>query len=191
MMRVLFSLLLALSASVAIAQDKANPKVTFKTNQGSIVIELYPDKAPKTVESFLGYVERGHYNGTIFHRVISNFMIQGGGYASDLSARPTGDPIQNEADNGLTNDIGTIAMARTRDPHSATAQFFINVGNNASLNHRSKASGQTWGYTVFGKVVEGMDVVEKIKAIPTTARSVQFQNLPDTPVLIEKASTSE
>ncbi len=191
-MRVLVSLLLALSASFALAQDEAaNPKVALKTNQGEIVIELYPKEAPKTVENFLGYVNAGHYNGTIFHRVIDGFMIQGGGYASDLSARPTGEPIMNEAGNGLKNDVGTIAMARTGEPHSATAQFFINVNNNAALNHRSPASGATFGYAVFGKVVEGMDVVNKIKAIPTQARSAQFANLPTTPVLIEKASVVE
>ena len=164
-MRVLVGLLLALSSVVALAQDEAaNPKVSLKTNQGEIVLELYPQKAPKTVENFLGYVKSGHYNGTIFHRVINGFMIQGGGYASDLSARPTGAPITNEATNGLKNENGTIAMARTSDPHSATAQFFINVNNNASLDHRSTASNATFGYAVFGKVIEGMDLVDKITA---------------------------
>jgi peptidyl-prolyl cis-trans isomerase B (cyclophilin B) len=159
----------------------------LSTNEGEIVIELYADKAPKSVENFLDYVKSGHYNGTIFHRVIDGFMIQGGGYTSDLQARPTKDPIQNEATNGLKNDKYTIAMARTGDPHSATSQFFINVANNSALDHRSPASGQTFGYAVFGKVVSGTEVVDKIKAIPTQARSPLFQNLPERPVMIQKA----
>lgn len=186
---LIFTPAVLLSANVANAQaaETTNPRVALSTNEGEIVIELYADKAPKSVENFLDYVKSGHYNGTIFHRVIDGFMIQGGGYTSDLQARPTKDPIQNEATNGLKNDKYTIAMARTGDPHSATSQFFINVANNSALDHRSPASGQTFGYAVFGKVVSGTEVVDKIKAIPTQARSPLFQNLPERPVMIQKA----
>ncbi len=131
---------------------------------GTITLELYPDKAPKTVENFLQYVKDGHFKGTIFHRVINGFMIQGGGFTTDLAQKKTRAPVQNEANNGLKNDIGTIAMARTSDPHSATAQFFINHKNNDFLNH-SAPTPQGWGYTVFGKVIKGMDVVNKIAAV--------------------------
>src|SRR6056300_278482 len=132
--------------------------VEMTTTFGSITLELDSEKAPKTVENFLSYVNDGFYNGTIFHRVINNFMIQGGGFDANMQQKPTADPIENEADNGLTNDRGTIAMARTMDPHSATAQFFINVKNNDFLNHSGK-NMQGWGYTVFGRVVSGDDVL--------------------------------
>jgi peptidyl-prolyl cis-trans isomerase B (cyclophilin B) len=190
---LLFTPAALLTANVANAQDadSTNPRVALSTNEGEIVIELYADKAPKSVENFLAYVKSGHYNGTIFHRVIDGFMIQGGGYSSDLQARPTKDPIQNEATNGLKNSKYTIAMARTGDPHSATSQFFINVVDNAALDHRSPASGQTFGYAVFGKVVSGTEVVDKIKAIPTQARSPLFQNLPERPVMIQKAELQQ
>jgi len=140
--------------------------VTLKTNFGDITLELFEDKAPKTVANFISYVENGFFDNTIFHRVINNFMIQGGGFTPDMDQKDTKDPIENEADNGVANEVGTIAMARTQDPHSATAQFFINVNNNDFLNHSSK-SVNGWGYCAFGKVTEGMDVVEKIKAVKT------------------------
>jgi len=160
-------------------------KVALNTNQGRIVLELDAAKAPKTVANFVEYVKSGHYNGTIFHRVIDGFMIQGGGFDEKMKQKSTGTPIQNEADNGLKNDIGTIAMARTSDPHSATAQFFINVGNNAFLNHSGK-NPQGWGYAVFGKTVEGLDVVNKIKGV-ATGNAGGHQDVPRTPVIIETA----
>ncbi len=190
---LLFTPAALLTANIANAQagETANPRVALSTNEGEIVIELYADKAPKSVENFLAYVKSGHYNGTIFHRVIDGFMIQGGGYTSDLQARPTKEPIQNEATNGLKNAKYTLAMARTNDPHSATSQFFINVADNAALDHRSPASGSTFGYAVFGKVVSGTEVVDKIKAIPTQARSPLFQNLPERPVMVQKAELQQ
>lgn len=160
-------------------------KVALNTNQGRIVLELDAAKAPKTVANFVEYVKSGHYNGTIFHRVIDGFMIQGGGFDEKMKQKSTGTPIQNEADNGLKNDIGTIAMARTGDPHSATAQFFINVGNNGFLNHSGK-NPQGWGYAVFGKTVEGMDVVNKIKGV-ATGNAGGHQDVPRTAVVIETA----
>ena len=160
-------------------------QVALNTNQGRIVLELDAAKAPKTVANFVEYVKSGHYNGTIFHRVIDGFMIQGGGFDEKMKQKSTGTPIQNEADNGLKNDIGTIAMARTGDPHSATAQFFINVGNNGFLNHSGK-NPQGWGYAVFGKTVEGMDVVNKIKGV-ATGNAGGHQDVPRTPVIIETA----
>ena len=166
--------------------DSTHPRVALDTSKGRIVLELYPDKAPKTVANFLQYVKSGHYDGVIFHRVIDGFMIQGGGFTPDMSQKPTKPPIQNEADNGLRNDRGTIAMARTMDPNSASAQFFINTVNNDSLNHRGKTP-QGWGYTVFGKVVEGMDVVDQIAKVQTGTKSGN-QNVPIEPVLIKKAT---
>lgn len=157
----------------------AQPTVQINTNLGPIVIELDSDKAPKTVANFLEYVKSGHYNGTIFHRVIRKFMIQGGGMTKDMTEKPTRAPIKNEADNGLRNDIGTIAMARTPDPHSATSQFFINVNNNDFLNYRPKDDAG-WGYAVFGKVTSGMDLVEKISRSPTWPGDVPTQ-----PIVIE------
>ncbi len=175
-----------LAASVA-AQD-AKPRVSLKTNQGEIIVEVDTVKAPKSAANFLEYVKSGYYDGTIFHRVIDNFMIQGGGYTSELTGKPgLRPPVQNEADNGLPNARGTLAMARTMDPHSGSSQFFINVSDNAALNHVSKADGRTWGYTVFGKVVSGMEVVDKIKVQPTTPFSAEFQNLPRPFVVVEKA----
>ncbi|MFD0405377.1 peptidylprolyl isomerase [Kitasatospora sp. NPDC127116] len=155
------------------------------TNHGLIKIELHPDKAPKTVENFLGYVRTGHYDGTIFHRVINGFMIQGGGLEPDMTKKPTGAPIDNEANNGLRNKTGTVAIARTNDPHSATAEFFINVNDNDFLDH-SAPTPQGWGYTVFGTVVEGMDVVEKIKSLRTGTRGL-YQDVPMDDAVIEKA----
>ncbi|HEX2252830.1 MAG TPA: peptidylprolyl isomerase [Thermoanaerobaculia bacterium] len=166
-----------------------SPRVLLATSLGDIVLELDAEKAPGTVENFLSYVRSGHYDGTIFHRVIPNFMIQGGGFTADMDQKPTGSPIQNEADNGLTNTLGTIAMARTSQPHSASAQFFINTADNAFLNHRSKDT-QGWGYTVFGKVVDGMDVVRQIGAVPTGNRG-GHSDVPLEPVVIERASVVE
>ena len=159
-------------------------KVALNTNKGRIVLELNAEKAPKTVANFVDYVTSGHYNGTIFHRVIDGFMIQGGGFDAKMQQKSTKAPIQNEADNGLRNDIGSIAMARTNDPHSASAQFFINVGNNSFLNHTAK-NPQGWGYAVFGKV-EGMDVVNDIKGV-ATGNAGYHQDVPRTPVIIETA----
>ncbi|AIF99326.1 peptidylprolyl isomerase [Alteromonas australica] len=159
--------------------------VTFKTNFGDITLELFEDKAPKTVENFLSYVKDGFYDNTIFHRVIEGFMIQGGGFTVDMDQKDTKDTIENEANNGVANEKGTIAMARTNDPHSATAQFFINVNNNDFLNHTSE-SVNGWGYCAFGKVTEGMDVVEKIKSVKTGSHGYH-QDVPVEPVIIEKA----
>ncbi|MDH5256797.1 MAG: peptidylprolyl isomerase [Gammaproteobacteria bacterium] len=146
--------------------DEQHPRVKITTSQGDIVLELDAVRAPKSVENFLNYVNSGFYNGTIFHRVISNFMIQGGGFAKDFSKKETLAPVKNEANNGLANNRGTIAMARTSDPHSATAQFFINVVDNSFLNHHSQTQ-RGWGYAVFGKVIEGMNIVDKIRKVKT------------------------
>ncbi|MBN8281672.1 peptidylprolyl isomerase [Zoogloea sp.] len=159
--------------------------VKLTTNHGDIVLELDAAKAPETVKNFLAYVEAGHYNNTVFHRVINGFMIQGGGFEPGMKQKPCGEPIQNEANNGLKNEAGTIAMARTNAPHSATAQFFINVADNDFLNHRSPDM-QGWGYCVFGKVSEGMDVVEKIKGVKT-GTSGFHQDVPKEDVIIQSA----
>ncbi|UJJ31434.1 peptidylprolyl isomerase [Halopseudomonas maritima] len=159
--------------------------VKLHTNYGVITLELFADKAPVTVENFKQYVRDGHYDGTIFHRVISNFMIQGGGFAPGMQQKDTRDPIKNEADNGVSNKVGTVAMARTPDPHSASAQFFINVADNDFLNF-SAPTMHGWGYAVFGQVTDGMDVVEKIKAVRTTSRS-GHQDVPAEDVIIERA----
>ena len=170
-------------------QPKAKPAVqethvtvTIKTNRGDIDVELDEGKAPETVKNFLAYVDAGHYRGTIFHRVINGFMIQGGGFAPDMKQKPTRPPVKNEANNGLRNDRGTIAMARTSDPHSASAQFFVNVADNAFLNHRAPTA-DGWGYCVFGKVTKGLDVVDKIKAVPTKTAGM-YENVPVEPVVI-------
>jgi peptidyl-prolyl cis-trans isomerase A (cyclophilin A)/peptidyl-prolyl cis-trans isomerase B (cyclophilin B) len=167
------------------ATPAAPPRVLFKTSQGDITVELYPDKAPKTVENFLGYVKSGFYDGTVFHRVIPNFMIQGGGFTKDLHQKPTRPSIPIESKNGLSNLAGTLAMARTMDPNSASAQFFINTVDNQRLDY---VSDQSPGYCVFGKVVSGMDAVKKIEAIPTGAQGPFKSDVPTTPVVIEKAS---
>ncbi len=161
------------------------PIVQLDTNYGQIVIELNAEKAPLTVANFLDYVESGHYDGTIFHRVIDGFMIQGGGMDANMNEKRTGTPIKNEADNGLKNEIGTIAMARTQDPHSATAQFFINVKNNDFLNY-SAPNIQGWGYAVFGKVTDGMDVVNQIKGVPTGKYGFHG-DVPREPIVINSA----
>jgi peptidyl-prolyl cis-trans isomerase B (cyclophilin B) len=157
--------------------------VLLTTNHGNIKIELDADKAPKTVENFLNYVKKGHYDGTIFHRVIDGFMIQGGGFEPGMKQKPTDAPVENEAKNGLKNEPYTLAMARTSDPHSASAQFFINVKNNGFLDYPGQDG---WGYCVFGKVVEGQDVVDKIRSVKTT-RSGMFADVPAENVVIEKA----
>jgi len=163
--------------------EPRNPVVTMKTNMGDIKIELWQDKAPETVKNFIQYVDDDFYNGTVFHRVIDNFMIQGGGFTQDMKQKPTRAPIKNEAGAELKNDRGTIAMARTMVVDSATAQFFINVVDNPALNHRDD-SPAGFGYAVFGKVIDGMDVVDKIKGV-STSNSGQFQNVPVKPVIIE------
>lgn len=211
------ALLTALSLP-AWAQGQAAPRVKFSTSQGDIVVELYPDKAPKTVDNFLKYVRDKHYDGTVFHRVIDNFMIQGGGYDSRYREKPTRAAVAHEgrealARGGPRNVTGTLAMARTNDPNSATAQFFINVKDNAFLDPtplpagdpvprfeyqgqvyenvpraRLLAASQLWGYTVFGKVVSGMDVVDKIKAVPTGAGGPFPSDVPRTPIIIQSAT---
>ena len=162
------------------------PVVELDTNMGAIVIELNEEKAPKTVENFLNYVKSGHYDGTIFHRIIDGFMIQGGGMDAEMNEKATNAPVENEADNGLKNDKGTIAMARTQDPHSATSQFFINVKDNDFLNHSGK-NMQGWGYTVFGKVTSGMDVIDKMRGVPTGHFSMHA-DVPNEPVVINSAT---
>jgi len=210
----LIGLFLGSMLSLSTAQTFADelPKVSIKTNMGEIVVELYPDAAPKTVDNFIRYVKAGQYKGTIFHRVIDNFMIQGGGYDRSMKEKPTRKPIPSEAalalEKGLKNDNGTIAMARTEDPNSATAQFFINVRDNDFLNHqplppgdpvefnyrgtmtkapRNQALIATAGYTPFGKVIKGMDVVEKIKAVET-GDAHMMKNVPKKDIIIESAT---
>ena len=184
-MKISAVLTLAMLACSTLAAA-ANPEVELKTNMGNITLELYPDKAPKTVENFLQYVKDGFFKGTIFHRVINGFMVQGGGFTPEYAQKKTRAPVPNEANNGLKNDVGTIAMARTSDPHSATAQFFINHKNNDFLNH-SAPTPQGWGYTVFGKVIKGMDVVNKIAALDTGAQGPFQSDVPRKQVVIEDA----
>ena len=163
----------------------AGQQIEIKTNLGNILLEIYPEKAPKTVNNFLGYIKEKQYEDTIFHRVIPGFMIQGGGFDKSMKKKPTRQPIENEADNGLKNEIGTIAMARTGDPHSATSQFFINVKNNVFLNH-TEPTQRGYGYTVFGKVINGMDVVNRISEAPTGRRDA-----PKEMIVIKSISTIE
>ena len=177
-------------AAPSAAADAA-PRVTLKTNMGNIVIELNRAKAPKSVENFLQYVNDKHYDGTVFHRVIPTFMIQGGGFTQDLSMKPTRAPVANEADNGLSNLRGSVSMARTNDPNSATAQFFINVVDNVNLNHFGKENGQTWGYAVFGKVISGMEVVDAIKIVERGAKGPLPQDVPVSPVIILSAELTK
>ena len=180
----LASIALAATFSVANVQAQDAPKVKLATSMGDIVVQLDPDKAPKTVENFLAYVNDKHYDGTVFHRVINGFMIQGGGFTADMQPKPTRAPIPLEANNGLKNDIYTIAMARTGNPNSATSQFFINVKDNAMLN---APNPDGHGYAVFGKVIEGTAVVDKIKAV-ATANKGPHQNVPTTPITITSAT---
>ena len=177
--------LFVLSAAAVVPNAlAADPQVDMRTSAGTIRLELYPAKAPKSVENFLQYVRDGHYNGTIFHRVIPNFMIQGGGMTPNMAQKQTRAPVPIESKNGLKNDVGSVAMARTSDPNSATSQFFINLKSNDFLNHPGQDGH---GYTVFGKVVDGMDVVNKIAAVPTGNQG-GHQNVPRTAVVIESAS---
>jgi peptidyl-prolyl cis-trans isomerase B (cyclophilin B) len=189
-MKRTFTILLALLAPLAVfadAEKSAKPaatKVRLKTNHGDIVLELNKEKAPITVANFVDYVKKKHYDGTVFHRVIDGFMIQGGGFEAGMKQKPTRDPIQNEANNGLKNTPYTVAMARTNAPHSASAQFFINIKNNDFLDYPGQDG---WGYCVFGKVTEGTEVVDKIRAVKTT-RSGMFSDVPAEDVIIEKAA---
>lgn len=187
MRSALVSRLLAVALALAACTSAFAQKVTLATSLGDVVIELNAAKAPKTVDNFLQYVKAGQYDGTVFHRVIENFMIQGGGYAADMKEKPTRAPIPLEARNGLSNSRGTVAMARTSDPNSATAQFFINVQDNTFLDAAQAADGQ--GYAVFGKVIKGMDVVDRIRAVPTGNRGMH-QNVPLQPVSIIKATVT-
>jgi cyclophilin family peptidyl-prolyl cis-trans isomerase len=187
MQRILVAILSLLASFPALAAD---PQVEIRTGMGAIVVELYPDKAPLTVENFLQYVKSGHYDGTIFHRVMPGFMIQGGGFTPEFKEKPARKPIRNEAANGLRNTVGTIAMARTGEPHSATAQFFINVADNGSLDFRYPTT-EGYGYAVFGKVVKGMDVVNRIVKVPTGPGPAPHQNVPLKPVVIESVHVLE
>lgn len=173
-----------LSVVAGIGHAAEAPQVLLKTNMGDIVLELAPEKAPKTVENFIEYVKAGHYNGTVFHRVIDGFMVQGGGFDKNMKEKPTRSPIKNEAANGLKNERYSVAMARTGAPHSASAQFFINVADNAFLDYPGRDG---WGYAVFGKVIKGMDVVDQIKNVKT-ADSGPHQNVPVKPVVVESAT---
>ena len=173
------------AAPAAAAAPAPSPKVLMKTSMGDITIELYPDKAPKSVENFLQYAKDKYYDGTVFHRVIDGFMVQGGGFTADLRQKPTRAPIANEANNGLSNLRGTLAMARTNDPNSATAQFFINVVDNQRLDFVSPENAYTWGYAVFGKVIAGMDVVDKIRVVETAPQGPLPKDVPKTPIVIQ------
>lgn len=194
-MRKLFLLLCGLlsfclcSSLAAHGAQQAAPAVKLETNYGDIVVRLDPRKAPVTTENFIHYVRSGHYDGTVFHRVIRNFMIQGGGMTADMKEKRTGSPIHNEADNGLLNRKYTIAMARTGDPHSATSQFFINTRDNSFLDFKAQTP-QGWGYAVFGKVIKGQDVVDKIESVATGSRGVH-EDVPLSPVIIKKAYVLE
>ncbi len=179
--------LLLCAAHAAVSAEQHMPRVRMQTTAGVIEIALDQQKAPKTVENFLRYVEDGFYAGTLFHRVIDGFMIQGGGYTPDYKKKPTRAPIPNEASNRLKNERGTIAMARTSDPHSATAQFFINVADNDFLNYQSSTL-RGWGYAVFGRVVKGMDVVDEIRRAPTGPGGPFRKDAPKTPIVIEKVT---
>jgi peptidyl-prolyl cis-trans isomerase B (cyclophilin B) len=192
MLKTLFAtlaLVLAFAAHAA-APAPANPQVEVRTNMGSFVIELYPENAPNTVQNFLQYVKDGHYNGTIFHRVIPGFMIQGGGFTTKFEEKPTRPPIKNEAGNGLRNGVGMVSMARTADPHSATAQFFVNVAENPTLDFKAPTQ-EGYGYTPFGRVVKGVDVVASIVKVPTGPGKPPHQDVPKKPVVIERIAVIE
>jgi len=186
---MLFVVLTVLTFTTHAEGGSTLPQVKLETSMGDIVIELNEEKAPKSVANFLSYVEDGHYTGTVFHRVIEGFMIQGGGFDEEFAQKPTKAPIDNEANNGLSNKRGTLAMARTNDPHSATAQFFINVVDNNFLDFQSE-SGAAWGYAVFGEVVEGMDVIDEIRVVATGNRGFH-QDVPNENVLIKSATVVE
>lgn len=180
------SLATALALSCPLAAAAANPQVAVKTTMGTMTIELFADKAPKTVDNFLQYVNAGFYNGTVFHRVIPGFMVQGGGFTRDMQEKPTRPPIAHEGAACASNELGTVAMARTSDPDSASSQFFINVVNNARLNHTARTP-QGYGYCAFGKVTSGMEVAQKITAVPTS-NAGQHQNVPREPIVIESVT---
>ncbi|MGZ5094003.1 MAG: peptidylprolyl isomerase [Burkholderiales bacterium] len=187
MLKTLFA---AFALVVSFTAAAANPQVEVRTNMGAFVLELYPENAPVTVQNFLQYVKEGHYNGTIFHRVIPGFMIQGGGYTRQFEEKPTRAAIKNEAGNGLRNGVGMVSMARTADPHSATAQFFINVAENPTLDFKAPTA-EGYGYTPFGKVVKGMDVVERITKVPTAPGKPPHADVPVKPVIIERMRVIE
>jgi cyclophilin family peptidyl-prolyl cis-trans isomerase len=189
MLRILRAIVGSLALFMACSAHAQNPQVEMRTSMGVIVLELQPENAPETVKNFLQYVKDGHYNGTIFHRVIADFMIQGGGFTADLTQKKTRDPIKHEGGNGLRNQVGTIAMARTREPNSATSQFFINVVDNQMLDFRGPNADEI-GYCVFGRVIKGLDVVNKIRGVETTARG-PHQNVPVQTVTIEKVTVIE
>lgn len=185
MKKILLSLLGLFLCTSSFSLLATNPKVLMETSKGNVTLELYPDKAPKTVENFLNYANTGAYDNTIFHRVIKKFMNQGGGFTTDYKKTPTNDPVPNEAFNGLKNKRGSVAMARTNAPHSATNQFFINTANNAFLDHKDK-SMRGWGYTVFGTVVSGMDVMDQIEKVKTGAGGPFRQDVPQEQIIIFK-----
>ena len=185
MKSILISTMVVLVIAFA-ANAGDNPRIEMETTKGKIVLELYADKAPQTVKNFLAYVDTGFYDGTIFHRVIPNFMIQGGGFTADMKQKDARPPIDNEADNGLRNERGTIAMARTSNPHSATAQFFINTKGNDFLDFKAR-NNSGWGYAVFGRVIQGMDIVDAIENTKTTTKS-GYQDVPKQAVIMESAS---
>jgi len=189
MLKLWLTILLAgiLGSISTIDAHTTHQRVQFETSMGPVVVELYEDKAPITVKNFLAYVNEGFYDGTIFHRVIEGFMVQGGGFTEDMTQKKTRDPIKNEAHNGLKNSVGTLAMARTRDINSATGQFFINVTDNAFLNYKDE---DNYGYAVFAKVVSGMDVVKKIESVETGIQGY-FRDVPKTPVIIKSAKVLE
>ncbi|RJQ87956.1 MAG: peptidyl-prolyl cis-trans isomerase [Desulfobacteraceae bacterium] len=188
MLKLFFPIVCLTVFSIANAQS-VNPQVQLETSMGTILLELNAQAAPKTTANFLAYVKNGFYDNTIFHRVIPGFMVQGGGFTPEMKQKITQAPIDNEADNGLKNTAGSIAMARTNDPHSATAQFFINVVDNAFLDHKAK-NPRGWGYCVFGRVVKGMDVMRAIEKVPTTTRD-GHRDVPVAPVVIQKATIAQ
>lgn len=183
--RIVSAVTVLLAAGGPAIADDDRPRVRIDTSAGSILLELYPQRAPKTVANFKDYVREGFYAGTIFHRVIPGFMIQGGGFTADMTPKETREPVTNEADTGLANERGTIAMARTSDPHSATSQFFVNLKDNDFLDHRDKTP-RGWGYCAFGRVIEGMDVVDRIAQVETQ-RQGRHENVPVEPIVIESA----
>jgi len=185
MKKTTLALLGLIAFSLSFELLAANPKVLMETSKGNVTLELYSDKAPKSVENFLAYVNKGTYDETIFHRVIKKFMTQGGGFTTDYKKKETNAPILNEADNGLKNKRGTVAMARTSAPHSATNQFFVNTANNAFLDHKEKST-RGWGYTVFGTVVSGMDVIDRIEDVKTGAAGPFRQDTPQEQIIIFK-----
>ena len=184
MTKPLHTLLIAAALGSSMLAAHAEPRALIDTNMGKITVALNQQQAPQSVANFINYANKGFYNGTVFHRVINGFMIQGGGFSADMRQKETGKAITNEADNGLKNQKYTLAMARTAQPHSATSQFFINVADNAFLNHQNKTT-QGWGYAVFGKVIEGTTVVDNIAKVPTSSRGYH-ENIPQKPVVINK-----